>query len=60
MEPTAVSGFDIGILSGFDDSYQIGDTVTVTYVGDTMDPTARKFHIDREKKVQPVPQKIQF
>lgn len=33
-----VYGFDIGILSGFDDSYQIGDTVTVTYVGDTMDP----------------------
>ena len=33
-----VYGFDTGILSGFDDSYQIGDTVTVTYEGDTMNP----------------------
>lgn len=33
-----VYGFDTGILSGFDDSYQIGDTVTVTYDGDLMNP----------------------
>ena len=33
-----VYGFDTGILSGFDESYQIGDTVTVTYEGDTMNP----------------------
>ena len=33
-----VYGFDTGILSGFDDSYHIGDTVTITYEGDTMNP----------------------
>ena len=33
-----VYGFNTGILSGFDDSYQIGDTVTVTYDGDLMNP----------------------
>ena len=37
-----VYGFDTGILSGFDDSYQIGDTVTVTYEGDTMNPDSAK------------------
>lgn len=33
-----VYGFDTDILSGFDDSYHIGDTVTITYEGDTMNP----------------------
>ena len=42
-----VYGFDTGILSGFDDSYQIGDTVTVTYEGDTMNPDSEMCIRDR-------------